>query len=220
MAVAAEAPGELCLLDVEASLEHFCQNKALNADTMLVVVEPYFKSLETGRRMIGLARQLAPAHLALVANKVRDEQGREAVERLAASAGVEVAGVVPHDIRMLEADLAGSALLDFDRGLPRWWPSTGWRISCSGPPGLRLHSGFRPPEWSRLGSLLVRLLTCNLSRVRAAVNGAVLLLLDRVADALLERETLTASELERVTTGGVADLARSPAPAPSSQPAS
>ncbi len=81
---------------------------------MLVVVEPYFKSLETGRRMIGLARQLSPERLVLVANKVRDERGRAAVDRLAATEGVEVAGEVPHDVRMLEADLAGRALLDFD----------------------------------------------------------------------------------------------------------
>lgn len=43
-----------------------------------------------------------------------------------------------------------------------------------------------------------------LSRSRPALN--------RVAHALLERETLTASELERVTAGGVVDLVRSPAP--------
>ncbi|MGI8413705.1 MAG: hypothetical protein ACR2QA_14705 [Solirubrobacteraceae bacterium] len=81
---------------------------------MLVVVEPYFKSLETGRRMIGLARQLAPERLVLVANKVRDERGRQAVDLLGAAEGVEVVGAVPHDVRMLEADLAGRALLDFD----------------------------------------------------------------------------------------------------------
>lgn len=118
LAVAAQAPGELCLLDIEASLEHFSQNKALHADTMLVVVEPYFRSLETGRRMIGLARQLAPARLALVANKVRDEQGRADVARLAATENLEVAAIIPHDVRMLEADLAATALLDFDPEAP------------------------------------------------------------------------------------------------------
>jgi len=105
-------------LDIEASLEHFRQNKAIHADTMLVVVEPYFKSLETGRRMIGLARQLAPERLVLVGNKVHDERGRAAVEELAASVGVEVAGTVPHDVRLLEADLASEALLDFDPSAP------------------------------------------------------------------------------------------------------
>jgi CO dehydrogenase maturation factor len=81
-------------------------------------VEPNFKSIETARRMIGLSRQLEPARLVLVANKVWDDGGREAIERLGASEIVELAGVVPHDARMLEADLAGSALLDFDPHAP------------------------------------------------------------------------------------------------------
>lgn len=116
--IAAVTAGEVCLLDLEASLEHFAQSKALNADTMLVVVEPSFKSLATGRRMIGLARQLDPERLLLVANKVRDAGGRDAVNRLAAEQGVEVAGAVPHDGRLLEADQDGSALLDFDPKAP------------------------------------------------------------------------------------------------------
>lgn len=116
--VAAEAPGDICLLDIEASLEHFRQNKAIEADTMLVVVEPYFKSLETGRRMIRLGKQLKPKRLVLVANKVWDKRSRDAVERLADEEDVEVAGAVPHDVRMLEADLACSALLDYDGEAP------------------------------------------------------------------------------------------------------
>ena len=85
---------------------------------MLIVVEPYFKSLETGRRMIGLARQLTPERLALVANKVSDGRGREAVDELGATEGVEVVAGIPHDVTMLEADLAGTALLDFDPEAP------------------------------------------------------------------------------------------------------
>jgi len=116
--VASEAPEDVCLLDVEASLEHFSQNKALHADTLLVVVEPYFRSLETGRRMVGLGKQLAPERLVLVANKVRDGRELEAVEQLAASEGIAVAGTVPYDERLLDAERAGSALLDFDPHAP------------------------------------------------------------------------------------------------------
>lgn len=90
-------------MDVEASLEHFAQNKALHADTLLVVVEPYFRSLETGRRMVGLGKQLAPERLVLVANKVRDERELDAVEQLADSEGVAVAGAVPYDERLVDA---------------------------------------------------------------------------------------------------------------------
>ncbi len=116
--MASEAPEDVCLLDIEASLEHFAQNKALHADTLLVVVEPYFRSLETGRRMVGLGQQLAPERLVLVANKVRDGRELEAVEQLAASEGIAVAGTVPYDERLLDAERAGSALLDFDPHAP------------------------------------------------------------------------------------------------------
>jgi CO dehydrogenase maturation factor len=105
-------------MDVEASLEHFAQNKALHADTLLVVVEPYFRSLETGRRMVGLGKQLAPERLVLVANKVRDESELDAVEQLADSEGIAVAGAVPYDERLVDAERATSALLDFDPHAP------------------------------------------------------------------------------------------------------
>lgn len=115
---APRTPGEVCVIDIEASLEHFAQNKALHADAMLIVVEPYFRSLESGRRMIGLARQLDPERLALVANKVREEGELAAVHELATSHGLEVAGVIPYDERLLDAERAGSAPLDFDPEAP------------------------------------------------------------------------------------------------------
>ncbi len=77
-------------------------------------MEPYLRSLETGRRMIGLARQLRPERLALIANKVRDEHELDAVRALAASAGVDVAGIVPYDAALLSAERQEIAPLDFD----------------------------------------------------------------------------------------------------------
>ncbi len=112
--MASQDSQDVCLLDIEASLEHFAQSKALHADTMLVVVEPYLRSLETGRRMIALGRQLAPERLELVVNKLRDQRELEAVHELTASTGVEIAGVVPYDVGLMSAERAGSAPLDFD----------------------------------------------------------------------------------------------------------
>ncbi len=85
---------------------------------MLVVVEPYFRSLETGRRMLRLGKQLEPERLALLANKVRDASEVEAVHEVAVSEGVEVAGAVPFDERLQEAERAGTAPLDHDPEAP------------------------------------------------------------------------------------------------------
>ena len=115
---AANAPQEVCLLDTEASPENLARGTARFADTMLAVVEPYFKSLETGRRMAVLAQDLGIERVALVANKIRDERELGAVRDFAAKHGLEVAGVVPFDERLPEAERAGRAPLDFDPHSP------------------------------------------------------------------------------------------------------
>jgi CO dehydrogenase maturation factor len=104
---------ELTVLDTEASPEHLTRGTAKYADTMLTVVEPYYKSLETGRRMAALARDLGLQEVKLVANKVRDERELEAVREFAAKHGLELAGVVPYDEALPEAERAEAAPLDF-----------------------------------------------------------------------------------------------------------
>src|SRR5918999_2386096 len=106
-------PEEMCILDTEASPEHLSRGTARYADAMLIVVEPYFKSLETGRRMAALAKDLGLGEVALVANKIRDERELEAVREFAASHDLEVAAVIPFDERLPDAERASAAPLDF-----------------------------------------------------------------------------------------------------------
>lgn len=103
---------DVCILDTEASPEHLSRGTARYADAMLVVAEPYFKSLETARRMAVLGRDLGLEEVYLVANKVRDEHERAAVEEFAAKHGLELAGVIPYDPAYPEAERAGLAPLD------------------------------------------------------------------------------------------------------------
>lgn len=110
--VAANAPDEVCILDTEASPEHLSRGTAKYADTMLCVVEPYYKSLETGRRMAALGVDLGIPRVALVANKIADEREREAVEQFAAGNGLEIAGVVPFDPALPEAERERTSPLD------------------------------------------------------------------------------------------------------------
>ena len=116
--VAANAEEEVCILDTEASPEHLSRGTARYADAMLAVVEPYYKSLETGRRMGVLAKDLGLERVALVANKIRDERELDAVREFAARYDLELAGVVPHDDRMPAAERASAAPLDFAPDAP------------------------------------------------------------------------------------------------------
>ncbi len=116
--VAAGNEREVCILDTEASPEHLSRGTARYADAMYAVVEPYFKSLETGRRMAALATDLGLERVALIANKVRDEKELAAVQEFADNHDLEVAGVIPFDDRLPEAERAGIAPLDFDADSP------------------------------------------------------------------------------------------------------
>ena len=115
---AGEADEDVCILDTEASPEHLSRGTARYADAMVAVVEPYFKSLETGRRMAALAKDLGLERVALVANKIRDDRDLAAVREFADQHALELAGVVPFDERLPEAERAEAAPLDFAPDAP------------------------------------------------------------------------------------------------------
>ena len=46
------------ITDMEAGLEHLKRGTAKNVDMMIIVVEPYYRSLEAGMRTFKLAKEL------------------------------------------------------------------------------------------------------------------------------------------------------------------
>jgi CO dehydrogenase maturation factor len=62
--------------------------------------------------MAVLGKDLGLERVALVANKVRDERDRAAVEQFAEANGLEIAGVIPFDDGLPDAERAGVAPLD------------------------------------------------------------------------------------------------------------
>ena len=71
--------GEHTITDMEAGLEHLKRGTARHVDMMLVVAEPYYRSLEAAMRTAELADELGIPYVRVVANKVRSEedQGRD-----------------------------------------------------------------------------------------------------------------------------------------------
>jgi len=108
----------ICIVDTDATVEQFLRVATIRADAILVVVEPYYTSLETGLRMTKLGKLQGYERIALLANKVRSEEDGDAVHAFAEEHGLEVAGLVPYDLRMPDAEWAESAPLDFDPDAP------------------------------------------------------------------------------------------------------
>ena len=109
---ASDRAEDVCILDTEASPEHLSRGTARYADAMYAVVEPYYKSLETGRRMAVLAQDLGLERVGLIANKIRDDTDLAAVREFAERHDLELAGVVPFDERLPEAERAQASPLD------------------------------------------------------------------------------------------------------------
>ncbi|MGH7323897.1 MAG: hypothetical protein ACREJ9_04530 [Candidatus Rokuibacteriota bacterium] len=102
----------MTIVDLEAGLEHLSRGTARHVDTLLVVGEPYFKSLETAQRSFALARDLGLGDIRMVGNKIRSERDETTVREYAARHGLDLAGLVPWDDAVAEADRRGLALID------------------------------------------------------------------------------------------------------------
>ncbi len=114
---APDSQNHICILDTEASTEHLKVGTAKHADVLYAVVEPYFKSLESGRRILALARDLGIEHLALLANKVRDGD-LEVVQRFADEHDLGLIGAIPYDECFFHAERAAVAPIDFAPDAP------------------------------------------------------------------------------------------------------
>lgn len=107
-----ERPDTVTLMDLEASPEHLSRGTARHADLLLLVAEPYFRSLESVRRMAVLAAELPIPRVAVVANKVRSAQDADAIRTFSSNHGLTVVAEVPWSAEVLDADAAGTPLLD------------------------------------------------------------------------------------------------------------
>jgi CO dehydrogenase maturation factor len=108
----------MTITDMEASIEHMSRGTIRHVDAMLMVTEPYFRSLETVGRMAPLARELGIERVWAVANKVRSARDEEIIRSYCAEHGVELAAVVPWDEAIQDADREGRALMDYEPTSP------------------------------------------------------------------------------------------------------
>ena len=105
--------GEHTITDMEAGLEHLKRGTARNVDLMLIVAEPYYRSLEAAMRTHQLCAELAIPFIRVVANKVRGDEDRLAIESFCAQHGMDIIGVVPLDEAMMEAERQARSPFDF-----------------------------------------------------------------------------------------------------------
>ena len=107
-----EGDSTITVVDMEAGLEHLSRGTGRHVDTLVVTLEPYYKSLETSRRCAELAREIGIPRVVAVANKTRDAEDRAAIQEFASGHGLPLIGDIPLDDNLRKADLAGRAPID------------------------------------------------------------------------------------------------------------
>lgn len=116
--VARRPDGRDLIVDMEAGLEHLSRGTARHVTRFLAVIEPYYRSMETARRVADLARELGVADVVAVANKLRDEGDRRAIREFCDAHGLALIGEVPWDPSLLEAERARTTPIDHDASAP------------------------------------------------------------------------------------------------------
>lgn len=101
----------LAILDLEASPEHMSRGTAASADVLLLVTEPYFRSLEATRLLARLGGELGIEAM-VVANKVRTSTDALVIAAFCAENDLCMIGEVPWSDELRDADGKGAALID------------------------------------------------------------------------------------------------------------
>ena len=101
------------IVDMEAGLEHLSRGTGKHVSRFLAVVEPYYRSMETARRVADLAAELGIAEVGAVLNKIRNEADREAVTSFCVVHRMKIVGEIPYDAGLADAERAGQPPLDY-----------------------------------------------------------------------------------------------------------
>lgn len=107
-----ETPDDVAIIDLEASPEHLSRGTVKYADTLLLVTEPYYRSLEATRRQAELASTLPISRVRVVVNKVRSQADADAVGEFCDRHGLEIIAEVPWGDEALAADRSTVPLVD------------------------------------------------------------------------------------------------------------
>lgn len=106
------------VVDMEAGLEHLSRGTGKHLSKFIATIEPYYRSMEVASRVTALARELGIEDVVAVSTKVRDDADRKAIADYCSAHSMVLAGEIPYDTRLLEAERNGMTPIDFDPSSP------------------------------------------------------------------------------------------------------
>jgi CO dehydrogenase maturation factor len=94
-------------VDMEAGIEHFGRGVETSVDSVLIVVEPSFDSLELAERIHALGTELGMDHIWAILNKIASEEIALRLRVELERKGVSVIGAIGYDPEIFRSGLEG-----------------------------------------------------------------------------------------------------------------
>ncbi|MEW5768719.1 MAG: carbon monoxide dehydrogenase accessory protein CooC [bacterium] len=101
------SPNQDLILDMEAGIEHLSRGTARAVDTLICVVEPGQRSIQTAERIRKLAVEMGIDNVAVIGNKIRDQQEKDFIE--SSLPDFKILGYLPYDPQLGLADRTGQS---------------------------------------------------------------------------------------------------------------
>jgi len=101
---------EVAIVDMEAGIEHFGRGVETSVDSVLIVVEPSFDSLELADKINTLATEVGMDNAWAILNKVMSEEVALKLKDELERKGVSVIGYIGYDPDIFQAGLEGRPL--------------------------------------------------------------------------------------------------------------
>lgn len=100
-------PDELAVVDMEAGVEHFGRGVETSIDSILIVVEPSFESLEVAEKVSSLAAEIGLNNVWALLNKVTSDEMASMLKEQLIKRNMNVIGSITYDPEIFEACLDG-----------------------------------------------------------------------------------------------------------------
>jgi CO dehydrogenase maturation factor len=101
---------EVVIVDMEAGIEHFGRGVETSLDSVLIVVDPSFESLELADKINTLATEVGMANVWTILNRVTTEEIALKLRGALEEKGISVIGSIGYDPDIFQAGLEGRAL--------------------------------------------------------------------------------------------------------------
>ncbi len=101
---------EVAIVDMEAGIEHFGRGVETSIDSVLIVVDPSFASLELADKINALATEVGMANVWTILNRVTSEEIALKLGEALEEKGISVIGSIGYDPNIFQAGLEGRAL--------------------------------------------------------------------------------------------------------------